>query len=75
MSSESDSDYSKGLTSYVSQSVPQAMNQSELNDLNRDLHLSTDQSQILALGLKEINMLRAFPTTNQGKVRFESSLM
>ena len=33
------------------------MNQSELNDLIRDLNLSRDQSQILASRLKERNML------------------
>ena len=57
VSSESDSDYSKGLSPYVSQSVPQAINQSELNDLIRDLNLSKDQSQSLASRLKERNML------------------
>ena len=36
---------------------PQAMNQSELNDLIHYLNLSMDQSQILALSLKERNML------------------
>ena len=57
MSSESDSDYSKGLSSYVSQLVSQAMNQSEPNDLLRDLNLSKDQSKILASRLEERNML------------------
>ena len=38
---------------------PQAINQSELKDLIRDLNLSKDQSQILASSLKEKNMARA----------------
>ena len=57
MSSGSDSNCSKGVSSYVSQTVPPpALNQSELNDLVRDLNISKDQSQILASILYERNM-------------------
>ena len=44
MSLESDSDYSKELPSYVSQSVLQTMNQSELNDQIRDSNLPKKSS-------------------------------
>ena len=46
LSAESDSEYSQEPSAHISQSLPQTINQIELNDLIRDLNLSKYQSQI-----------------------------
>ena len=56
-SAESDSEHSQEPSMHISQSLPQTINQTELNDLIHDLNLSKDQSQILASRLKEKNLL------------------
>ena len=57
ISAESDSEHSQEPSTHISQSLPQTINQIELNDLIRDLNLSKNQSQILASRLKEKNLL------------------
>ena len=53
MSAENDSEHNHEPSMHISQSLPQMINEIELNDLICDLNLLKDQSQILASRLKE----------------------
>ena len=72
ISLESDCEHSQEPSTHISQSLPQTINQFELNDVIRDLNLSKDQSQILASRLKEKNLLTYGRSVSYNKSR-ESS--
>ena len=71
-SAESDSQDSQEPSMHLSQSLPQTINQIELNDLICGINLSKDQSQILASRLKEKNLLTHGTKVSHYKSRVSS---